>query len=340
MGIGAYVGRRLALSLVVIAGVTVVTFLLALVIPGNPAIRWAGPRAPAEQVARAREELRLDDSIPVRYVNYMAGFLRGDWGTSIRTRQPVLRDIATYLPATLELVLFSMLIAVVVGIPLGAFSAAMNGRWADHLARLLSIGGVAVPAFWLAMILQLVVAKELNLLPLQGRIDTMTRVMTPIRSLTGFHLFDALVTGNFAGLWSAFRHMILPAVTLAVYPLGLAVRMTRGTLLEVLGEDYIRSARAQGVGERKLLLVYALKNALGPVLTVLALTFAYSLTGTFLVESVFSWPGLGNYAAKAIPSADYPAIMGITVLIAVSYVTLNLLVDLIMAVLDPRIRVK
>ncbi len=340
MGLGAYVGRRLLLSLIVMVGVTAMTFLLALVIPGDPAIRWAGPRAPAEQVAQAREELGLDDHVVVRYFNYMGGFLGGDWGTSIRTHQPVLRDIATYLPPTLELVVFSMLIAVILGIPLGVLSAAMSGRPVDHLARLFSIGGVAVPTFWLAMILQLLVAKELNLLPLQGRIDTMTRVLSPIQPLTGFYLIDALLTGNFTGLWSAFRHMILPAITLSVYPLGLVVRMTRGTLLEVLGEDYIRTARAQGVGQKRILFIYALKNSLGPVFTVLALTFAYSLTGTFLVESVFSWPGLGNYTAKAIPSADYPAIMGITILIAITYVTLNLLVDVVIAMLDPRIRVK
>lgn len=340
MGLGAYIGRRLLLSLVVILGVTIVTFLLALVIPGNPAVRWAGPRATAAQVAQAREELGLDNPVVVRYFSYMGGFLRGDWGRSIRTRQPVLRDIGTYLPATLELVLCSMLIAIVVGIPLGVVSAATSGKLPDHLARLLSIGGVAVPTFWLAMILQLLIAKELNLLPLQGRIDTMTRIMSPIQPITGFFILDALFTGNFTALWAALRHIVLPAVTLAVYPLGLVVRMSRGTLLEVLGEDYIRSTRAQGVGERKILFVYALKNSLGPVLTVLALTFAYSLTGTFLVESVFSWPGLGNYTAKAIPSADFPAIMGITVLIAIAYVTLNLLVDVVMAIMDPRIRVK
>jgi peptide/nickel transport system permease protein len=338
MGLLSYIGRRLLFSLLVLFGVSVVTFLLAWVIPSNPALRWVGPRGTPEQVAKARIELGLDKPVYVRYCQYMGNFLRGDWGTSVRTHQPVLRDITTYLPPTLELIIFGMIIAVIIGIPLGVLSAAKTATGVDHLIRVFSIAGVAVPTFWLGMLFQLVFSKQLALLPLGGRIDTITMVTSPVQGITGFYLIDSLFTGNFAALRSAITHIILPAITLSVYPLGLTVRMTRATMLEVLGEDYVRTARASGLREGRILYIHALRNALGPVLTVLALSFAYSLTGTFLIESVFSWPGLGNYAAKAIPSADYPAIMGITLLVAVFYVTLNLIVDIALAFLDPRIR--
>ncbi len=339
MGLMSYIGRRMLLSLLVLIGVSIVTFLLAWVVPSNPAIRWVGPRATPEQVAKARIQLGLDDPIYIRYLKYMGNFLRGDWGISIRTHQPVLQDIFTYLPPTLELIICGMIIAIIIGIPLGVLAAAKNGTWVDHFVRIFSIAGVALPTFWLGMLFQLVFSKQLRLLPLGGRIDMITMVTSPVREITGFWLIDSLFTGNFAALKSVIGHIILPAITLSVYPLGLTVRMTRATMLEVLNEDYIRTARAQGLGEGRVLYIYALRNAFGPVLTVLALSFAYSLTGTFLIESVFSWPGLGNYAAKSIPSGDYPAIMGITLLVTVFYVTLNLVVDIALAFLDPRIRI-
>lgn len=334
----SYIIRRLSLSLLVIFGVSVLTFLLTWVVPSNPALRWVGPHATQEQVARARIELGLDKPVYVRYYKYVTNLLQGDWGISIRTHQPVLRDIATYLPASLELIIFGMLIAVIIGIPLGVISAARDGTIIDHLSRTLSIAGVALPTFWLGMILQLIFFKQLKLFPLGGRIDTLVMVTYPVEHITGFYLVDSLITGNFVAFKSALMHIVLPAVTLAAYPLGLAVRMTRATMLEVLNEDYIRTERAYGLREAKILYKYALRNAIGPVLTVLALSFAYSLAGTFLIESVFSWPGLGNYAAKAIISVDYPAIMGITLLVALTYVILNLVVDLTLAFLDPRIR--
>jgi len=197
---------------------------------------------------------------------------------------------------------------------------------------------VALPTFWLGMILQLVFFKQLRLFPLAGRVAMMTRFTAPIQHITGFYLFDSLITGNFTAFGSALSHIVLPGITLAAYPLGLSARMTRATMLEVLGEDYIRTARACGLRERRILGVYALRNAIGPVITVGALTFAYSLAETFLIESVFTWPGLGQYASKAILSVDYPAIMGVTLLVAFTYVLLNLLVDLTQAFLDPRIR--
>ena len=245
----------------------------------------------------------------------------------------------TYLPASLELIIFGMFIAVIIGVPLGIISAARNGTIADHFSRILSIAGVALPAFWLGMILQLIFFRELGWFPLARRTDTMTMLFHPIRRITGFYLIDSSITGNFTALKSSIMHIILPSITLAAYPLGLSARMTRATMLEVLEEDYIRTGRAYGLRESKILCKYALKSAIGPVFTALALSFAFSLAGTFLIESVFNWPGLGNYAARAIISVDYPAIMGITLLVALSFTSLNFIVDITLSFLDPRIRI-
>lgn len=333
-----YVARRLMLGLFVLWGLTIVTFVLARVVPGDPAARWVGPHATAAQIAAARTELGLDRPVQVQYARYVGQLLSGDLGVSIRTHQPVSRDIRTFLPASLELTVAGMLVAIVLGIPLGVAAAWREGRWVDHLTRLLSIGGASMPTFWLAMIFQLVFFKQLHVLPLSGRIDTMTPILHPIQPVTGSFLVDGLLQGNWPVVGNALVHLVLPAVTLATYPLGLVVRMLRSSMIEALGEDYVRAARAAGFGELRVVARYALKNAIAPTLTVLALTFAYSLTGTFLIESVFNWPGLGNYAAEAVITNDYPAIMGVTLVVAVLYVGLNLVVDAVQALLDPRIR--
>ncbi|MBX5476232.1 MAG: ABC transporter permease, partial [Clostridia bacterium] len=287
----AYIGRRLLLGLIVVWGLTIVTFAIARVAPGDPAARWVGPHATAEQIARARVELGLDKPLYVQYGRYVSQLLHGDLGVSIRTHEPVAADIRTFLPASLELTVAGMALAVALGIPLGVAAAARSGRWLDHLTRLTSIGGVSMPTFWLAMILQLVFFKQLHLLPLSGRIDTMTPLLHPVRPITGSFLVDGLLEGNWPVVKDALAHLILPAVTLAAYPLGLIVRMLRSSMIETLGEDYVRAARAAGFRERVVVYRYALKNAIAPTLTVMALTFAYSLTGTFLIESVFDWPG-------------------------------------------------
>jgi peptide/nickel transport system permease protein len=320
--------------------VSIITFVLARVVPSDPAARWVGPRARAEQIAQARAQLGLDQPLYIQYLRYVSSLLKGDWGVSIRTHQPVWEDLKARLSASLELILAGMLLAVLLGIPLGVLSAAWAHRPFDHLARVLALAGVALPAFWLGMLLQIAFAKGLGWLPLAGRIDTIVSLTHPIQPITGFYLVDALLTGNWVTFRSAAAHLVLPALTLAVYPLGLAMRMTRATLLEVLQEDYIRTAHAYGVHPLKVLGRYALRNAIGPVLTVLALTLAYSLTSTFLIEAIFGWPGLGYYAAQAILAADYPAIMGVTLLSALAYILLNLIVDLAQTVLDPRIRLR
>ncbi len=333
-----YLIRRLLLGVLVFLGLTLVTFFIARVVPSDPAARWVGPRATVEQIARARAKLGLDKPIHVQYGRYMADLVQGDWGTSIVTHQPVLRDIKTYLPASLELTISGMILAVIVGIPLGVISAAHKDRAVDHLSRAFSIGAVSLPTFWVAMVLQLVFFGYLRLLPVGGELDLAIKLAYPVHQITGSYLVDSLITGNWVVFANALLHLILPAVTLAAYPLGLITRMTRSSMLEVLNEDYIRVARAYGMTERRITYLYALKNAIGPTVTVIALTVAYSLAGTFLIEAVFNWPGLGHYAADAVLAADYPAIMGVTILVAIFYVALNLAVDVVQAILDPRIK--
>lgn len=334
----AYIVRRLLVGLLALTGVSIITFVLVYIVPSDPADLWMGPHATPEQIERARSELGLDEPLHVQYSRYMGNFLQGDWGVSIVTKQPVLADLVTYIPASIELILFGLFLGFTVGIPLGALSAAKAGSGLDHVTRLFSLAGVALPSFWLAMILQLALSKALGLFPLTGRLDLLVEITSPVRRISGFYLLDSLITGNFTAFGDALWHLVLPGITLAAYPLGLATRMVRTTMLEVLNEDYIRTARAFGARDTKVLAVYALRNAVGPVLTVGALTFGYSLVSTFLIESVFGWPGLGRYASKAIVSADYPAIMAITLLVATTYIILNLAVDLVQAFLDPRIR--
>lgn len=334
-----YITRRILLSALVLIGVTVIAFILTRIVPANPGLLWTGPHATAEQVAEARKELGLDKPLYAQYFQYIVGTFSGDWGTSFRTHAGVLEDIGSRLPASLELIFGGMFIAVLLGVPLGAISAVKNGTIIDHLARVFSIAGVALPTFWLGMILQLVFFKQLGWFPLAGRVDSILKLTNPISQFTGFYLIDSLIAGNLKMFTNSLWHLFLPALTLAAYPLGLSARMTRATLLEVLNEDYIRTARSTGVREFKILGKYALKNSFGPVLTVLSLAFAYSLVSTFLIEIVFTWPGIGSYASKAIMTVDYPAIMGVVILVAFAYIFLNLAVDVTLAVMDPRIRV-
>lgn len=314
--------RRAATSALVLLGVTAVTFVLARVIPSNPAVAAIGPKAQPADVARITHELGLDLPLPAQYWRYLTALVQGDWGDSIGTKRPVLTEIGDRLPATLELLLAAMVIALVVGVFLGVVAARRQGRFTDGLIRFLSIGGVSMPAFWLGLVLQVVFFRGLNLLPPTGRLDPDTPYL------------DA---GALYVLTDALRHLILPALTLAAYPVGIVARMTRATMIEALSQDYIRTARAYGLPERVVVWRIALRNAIPPTATVLGLTLAYSLTGTFFVEVVFNWPGLGQFAAEALLNVDYPAIMGVTLLGAITYVVVNLVVDIVQARLDPRV---
>lgn len=330
--------RRAGAALLVLFGTTLVTFLLARVVPADPALSYLGPRARPEEIARIRAKLGLDEPLPVQYVRYLADLVRGDWGVSIGTKQPVVSEIFGRLPATLELLAVAMLIACLVGVALGVVAAARQHRFLDHLIRLLAIGGVSMPAFWLGLLLQVIVFGRLGWFELTGRLDPDLEFTRPLRNITGFHLVDAMLTGNTTALTDAASHLVLPALTLAAYPIGVIARMTRASMLEILAADHVRAARAYGLSERTVHWRIALRGALPPTATVAGLTLAYCLTGAFFVEVVFNWPGLGQFASTALLNVDYPAIMGITLLGASGYILVNLAVDLVQARLDPRVR--
>jgi len=335
-----YIARRLLLAIVVVAGVIILTFVIAHVVPGDPAATWAGPHAGPAQIAAARRFLGLDRPLPVQLGSYFGGILSGNWGYSIHTHRPVLSDIAVAAPASLELVIAALLIAVIVGVPLGLVSARWPGRPVDHLVRAGSILGVSMPIFWMALIFQLVFAQRLRLLPVTGEYAPGLLFSHPLARRTGFPVVDALITGNWPMLGSTLTHLILPAVVVAAYPAGLIARMVRAQVLDLVGETHVQMTRALGFPERAVFGRYLMKLAWNPVAAALALVFGYSLVNTFLVESIFDWPGLGSYAAASIGTLDTPAILGVTLFIALVYVVANLVVDLVQAALDPRIRLR
>ena len=332
-----YVTRRLAFALLVVVGASIVTFFIARVVPSNPAAKWVGPHPTKEQLDKARVELGLDQPLHMQYLRYMGQVLRGDFGVSVRTHHPINDDLKAYLPPTIELVLAGMLLAVGIGIPLGVLSGAKKGRPIDHFSRLFAVAGVSIPSFWLALLLQLFFFGVLGILPLGGRVDNRIILYYPIEHVTGFYIVDSLLTGNLVAFKDSLLHIILPAFTLATYPLGLTIRMTRSTMIEVLAEQYITAARAAGIPERTILYRLALKNAIIPTLTLLGLSLVYALTGSILVEVIFSWPGLGNYLTAAIVSIDFPTIMAVTLIVTVLYVLVNLLVDVMQSIIDPRV---
>lgn len=332
-----YIVRRLLMAVGVLISVSVLTFFVARVVPSDPAAAWVGPHPTHEQIAQAREKLGLDRPLYEQYLRYMDGLLHGDLGTSIKTHQPILTDLKVFLPATMELVLVGMVIAIVIGLPLGVLSGAKKGSTLDHSSRLFSVAGVSMPTFWLGLILQLIFFSWLGILPLSGRISTEVALYHKVEQITGFHLIDTVITGNFVAFKDALQHVILPAFTLATFAIGLTIRMTRSTMIEVLSEKYILAARAAGISERTILFRLGLKNAIIPTITVLGLSFVYSLTGAILVEVIFAWPGLGTYVTNAVLSLDFPVIVSVTLVVTVFYVVINLLLDLVQAMIDPRI---
>ncbi len=333
-----YIARRLLLLPLVIVGITLATFMVARVLPADPAALWVGPRARAEQIESARQALGLNEPLYRQYTVYLGRLLTGDWGRSLRTRRPVSEDVRRFLAASLELVIISTVFALAVGIPLGITSAVRKDSWIDHITRLVAISGVSMPIFWLGLLMQLVFARGLGILPLSGRLSSHTLIMSPVTTYTGLYTIDTLLTGNFSSFLEALRHLVLPAFTLGYASLALFARMTRSSMVEVLSQEYIRTARAMGFSERVINYRYALKNALIPVLTIAGLSLGYLIAGTFLVEVIFDWPGLGLYVVNAIMAVDYPAVMGVTIISAVTYVLINLCVDLGQGLLDPRIR--
>ncbi len=339
MSFAKYALRRCLFMTAVLFGVTIIIFLLTRAVPANPAALYVGPLARPEQIEAAKITLGLDQPLPVQYVRYVRDLFQGNWGVSLRTRQPVLNDLIRFLPNSLELIGMSIFFSVLIGVPLGALVARKRNSLTDHASRLISIAGVSVPSFWLALLLQILFVRNLQWLPVGGRISLGISMSHPVHQLTGFMFLDALLTGNLTAAKDMLIHSAMPVLTLSAYPIGMFTRMTRSTMLDVLSQDYIRTAKAFGHRERAITYLYALKNAMGPTLTVIGLTFAYALIGAFFVELIFSWPGIGTYAVNAIRSMDYPAVLGACLVIAFIYIFINLIIDLLQALLDPRISI-
>jgi peptide/nickel transport system permease protein len=335
-----YILRRLLTSILVLFGVSVITFFLARVVPADPAELYIGPKARVEDIARVRKQLGLDRPLPVQYLFYMRDLLHGDLGTSIGTKRPVVQEITDRAPASLELLFTGILLAALIGVPLGVLSARWQGKFLDTIVRTISIVGVSMPAFYLGLLLQILFFRNLKWLPLAGQFSNDLRFTNPITPVTHFLILDSLLSQNWIALRDVALHLVLPAFTLAAYPIGLIARMTRAAMLEVLEQDYIRTARAYGIKDVIVTYLYALKNAISPTLTVIGLTVAFALTGTFFVEVIFTWPGLGLFTVRSLLNIDYPAIMGMTLFGATAYVLINLIVDLLQAWVDPRISLK
>jgi peptide/nickel transport system permease protein len=335
MNLVRYVGRRAALTIFVIFGVTLITFVISHVVPADPVVAYLGEHAPPALVEKVRHQIGLDRPLPVQYGLYLRDLLHGDLGVSIMNNRPVSRDLAQYLPATVELSTAAMLVAIVIGIPTGTISAVFKDRWPDQVARVFALGGTSLPVFYVALLLLGLLYSKLGILPGPGELGIYTQV--PPR-ITGFVIIDALLAGNWDALVDASRHLVLPAFVLGYYSAGLITRMTRGSLLEVLRQDYVRTARAKGLAEGRVVLRHALRNALLPTVTVIGLTYGSLLSGAVLTETIFAWPGLGRYATNSVVSVDIPAVLGVTLLIAVIYSLANLIVDVLYAYLDPQIR--
>src|SRR5215510_5535504 len=332
---GTVIARRLAFMVFVLWGVTLVTFFLSRVVPGDPARLMAGPEASQAAFAHIARIYGLNDPLIVQYGRYMRDLIHGNLGFSFVTRRNVRTDIATFLPATIELAGYALLTGFVLALVAGTAAAYRRGTGTDTAGRLTAIAGLSLPVFWAALLVQLLFHTELGWLPLGGRLDP---GMAPPPHITGLLTVDSLLTGHFDIFVNAAEHLVLPVVVLAAGVYGLMVRIMRTSVLDSLGEEYVRTAEAKGLSRWRVLRRHVLRNAMLPAVTVLGLEFGLLAAGVFVVESVFQWPGLGNYAFQAIQANDYNATMGATLVIAVLYVVINLIVDIVYLYLDPRIR--
>jgi len=333
-----YIAQRLLMMVAILFGVLAITFALSRVLPGSPIEMMLGHRPTPEQIELARTKLGLDRSLPEQFVLYLRNALRGDLGTSLRTRQPVVRDLLDRAAATFELVTLAVFIVIIVGLPLGVTSAVRRGTAIDHAARSVSIAGLALPAFFVGMLLQMLFYGWLGWLPLQGRMNSEVLLDHPFARVTGLYLLDTLLAGEWTAWRSAVSHIALPVLTLALASLAVITRITRSLMIEALGEDFVRTARAYGIPARDIYYRYALKATLIPMLTVIGLTYGYMLGGSVVVEYVFDWPGLGGYVVNAIIDNDFPAVMGVTLFLSTAYLAVNLTVDLLYYAVDPRLR--
>ncbi|HEY9830170.1 MAG TPA: ABC transporter permease [Stenomitos sp.] len=333
---GRYILKRLLNLIPVILGITLLVFVLLHLIPGDPAQILAGERATPETVEAIREQLGLNKPLPVQYLLFLGNLLRFNLGNSIMSGASILQEIATRWPATFELSVAAMFIALILGIPAGVLAAVRKNSVIDNLTMSGSLLGVSMPVFWLGLLLIYLFAVHWQWLPPGLRMSQ--EVASNFKPLTGFYVFDALLQLNWKALKDVVAHLVLPALTLSTIPLAIIARITRSAMLEVLSQDYIRTARAKGVLERWVIFKHALKNALLPVVTIIGLQFGTLLSGAILTETIFSWPGIGFWIYDGILNRDYPVVQGGVIFVSISFVLINLLVDISYAFLDPRIQ--
>lgn len=327
-----YLIRRLAQIVPTILGLLVLMFFVSRIMPGDPVRLALGPEATRDQIEAYQKKLGLDRPLPAQFGHYFAGLVRGDFGESIRTYRDVRLDLRDFLPATVELVLVALVIAVAVGVPLGVLAAVGRNSWLDNGTRLLAVPGVAMPRFWVGILLQVGLAYQLGLFPIVGR------AARPPARITGLHLVDALLLGDVAAFADSALHLALPAVTLALPTLAQLARITRASMIDVFRRQFMLVHRAYGMPPARLILRYGLRNGLTSVLTLIGMTYGALIENAFLVEVVFSWPGISAYGAAAVLAKDFNAVVGVTLIVGLSFVLANFLVDVLYGFVDPRVR--
>lgn len=328
--------RRIGITLFSIATVIVITFALTRLLPGDTAAYFAGPAATEQAIQEVRVKLGLDRPKYEQFVRYIGDLSRGDFGQSLTTGQPVWRDIVARLPASAELTLFALIVSMCIAIPLGVLAAVNEGSIFDHASRVIATAGVSLPVFFTGLLLAYIFYFLLGWAPAPlGRLDI---IYSAPKHVTGFYLIDSLLAGQVETFWAALKQLILPAATLAIFSLAPITRMTRASMLAVLSSDFVRTARASGLSTRKVNITYAFRNALLPVITTLGMVFSFLLGANVLVEKVFAWPGIGSYAVEALIASDFAPVQGFVLVMAIMYVLLNLLIDILYGLIDPRVR--
>lgn len=330
--------KRLAMAIPTLIGVVIVTFLLTRVLPGDPAVYFAGPAATPQSIADIRKSLGLDKPLPEQFLRYVDDLSHGNLGTSLATGRPVITEIVSRLPASAELTLFGLVISIVIAIPLGIIAAVKQGSWIDHTCRVVATAGVSLPVFFTGLLLVYLFYFRLGLAPAPlGRLDVFYDAPPQV---TGFYLIDSMVAGEPGIFLASLKQLILPGLALAIFSLAPIARMTRASMLEVLASDYVRTARASGLSSYTVVVTYAFRNAMLPVITTLGMVFSFLLGANVLVEKVFAWPGIGSFAVEALIASDFAPVQGFVLTMAVMYVALNLLIDMLYGAVDPRVRLE
>jgi peptide/nickel transport system permease protein len=333
---GKMLFKRMLLIIPNLIGVVIVTFLLTRALPGDPAAYFAGPAADKQAVEQVRASLGLDKPLIIQFGRYVGDLFKGNLGNSLSTGQPVVTEIKNRLPASAELTLFGLILSVMIAVPLGILAAVKQGSWIDHTCRIVATAGVSLPVFFTGLLLVYVFYFKLGWSPAPlGRLDAFA---TAPPKISGFYLFDSLVTGQFETFRASLSQLLLPGFTLCIFSLAPIARMTRASMLAVLASEFVRTARASGLDDRTVIITYAFRNAMLPVITTLGMVFSFLLGANVLVEKVFAWPGIGSYAVEALITSDFAPVQGFVLTMAILYVVLNLIIDILYGVIDPRVR--